>query len=243
MLHSRIFQSEALNLEQILRLDPQASHRLIRVLRQKPGDHITLFNGDGYEYTAIITAIDKKGVKVTITARDFVDRESPLQIALAQGMVQGSKMDMILQKAVELGVYSFTPLITERTQGKTGTREVKRMQHFQSVIVSACEQCGRNHMPVLHEPISFTEWLQALPQAGIKIVLSPEAKDSELPPLNNVSPLTVLIGPEGGLTQREIEKTLQKQFVPLKLGPRILRAETATLVILSILQRTYGDLL
>jgi 16S rRNA (uracil1498-N3)-methyltransferase len=243
MLHSRIFQSEALNLDQILRLDSQASHRLTRVLRHTRGDHITLFNGDGYEYTAVITAIDKKGVTVTLIARDLVDRESPFQIALAQGIVQGSKMDMILQKAVELGIHSFTPLITERTQGKTGTREVKRMQHFQSVIVSACEQCGRNRIPILNEPISFAEWLQALPQAGIKIVLSPEAKDSKLPPLNNASPLTVLIGPEGGLTEREIEKTLQKQFVPLKLGPRILRAETATLVILSILQMAYGDLL
>jgi 16S rRNA (uracil1498-N3)-methyltransferase len=224
-----------------LHLDEQASHHVARVLRARIDDELTLFNGQGGgEYKAIIKAMDKKKVEVEIT--EYIDRdaESPLDIHLAQGIARGEKMDFIIQKAVELGVKTFIPLITERCNVKlSNEREEKRLQHWQAVAISACEQSGRNQLPIILAPQLLHDWLAA-ENSGLRLVLSPHVED-KLPVQNLQQKVVLLIGPEGGLSQQEINLAIKQGFLPWNLGPRILRTETAPLAAMSVLQYCFGD--
>lgn len=238
----RIYQPFTLTQGASIKLDDKAAHHVARVLRAKVGDALVLFNGQGGEYESVIEHIDKRGVEVFVSA--FVDREreSPLSICLAQGLARGEKMDFIVQKAVELGVTQIMPLITERCNVRLeGEREEKRLNHWQSVAISACEQCGRNRVPVISAPLTLKAWLPAA-QAHLSFVLSPHVRatftEEALPAGASV---ILLIGPEGGLSDQEVELALQNGFLPLSLGPRILRTETAAMAAMATLQYRYGD--
>lgn len=238
----RIYQNLLLQLHQTVTLTDQASHHLARVLRAQVGDELTIFNGQGGEYEARITQISKKNVQVELQVFQDRDVESPIRIQLAQGVAKGERMDIIVQKAVELGVTHITPLITERCNVRLDKeREEKRLAHWQAVIVSACEQSGRNRLPVLEAPVAYSAWLQTA-KADLAFVLSPHVKE-KLPERNlaNNASIILLIGPEGGLSDQEVTAAVHHQFLPLNLGPRVLRTETATLAALSALQLQYGD--
>lgn len=240
MAISRIYQAAALQPGGLLRLDEKASHHLARVLRAGVGDKLTLFNGQGGEYEASITHIDKKGVDVELISFVSRDVEAPISIHLAQGMARGEKMDMIVQKAVELGVKKITPLMTERCNLKLDhEREEKRLQHWRSIAISACEQCGRNYLPELMAPISLMEWLKNVKEEQ-RFILSPHVQN-KLPAEDPISSIVLLIGPEGGFSEREMDVAKQYCFLPLNLGPRVLRTETATIAALATLQYRYGD--
>jgi 16S rRNA (uracil1498-N3)-methyltransferase len=241
---TRVYQAVALSVGSTLVLDEAASHHLSRVLRAGVDETITLFNGEGGEYQAKITHIAKKNVTVLI--QSFSDREveSPLHLTLAQGMARGEKMDFIIQKACELGVNVIQPLITSRCNVKLeGEREEKRLLHWQAVIQSACEQSGRNRLPRIAAPISISQWLTKV-DAELKLVLTPWSEQSvNLRELKNIKSAVLLIGPEGGLSEDEVGMAERHQFKALKLGARVLRTETATVVGLSLVQIALGDLL
>lgn len=240
---TRVYQQQALKVNTTIQLDEQASHYLSRVLRMAVGDKITLFNGEGGEYEAVIEQITKKFIQVAVAKFSSRDAESPINITLAQGLARGEKMDLIVQKAVELGVKHIVPLITERCNVKLdGSREEKRVQHWQSVAISACEQSGRNFVPSVSAPITLQNWL---PQAKADkcFVLSPHVAnklpEEKLKPGANI---ILLIGPEGGLSDVEVDAAIKSGFLPLNLGPRVLRTETAPLAAIAMLQTKYGDL-
>jgi len=239
---TRIYQNQNLAVNLSLQLDEQASHYLSRVLRAAVGDEVVLFNGQRGEYQAIIQQINKKHVQVAIQAFNPREAESPINITLAQGLARGEKMDFIVQKTVELGVNHIVPLLTERCNVKLeGTREEKRVQHWQSVAISACEQSGRNKIPTVQSPISLREWLPQA-QADKRFVLSPHAAEKmpteKLPAGTHI---ILLIGPEGGLSDAEVNTAIAQGFSPLNLGPRVLRTETAPLAAIAMLQTRYGD--
>lgn len=238
----RIYQAGALQSQTVVTLDEKASHHLARVLRASVGDPLILFNGEGGEYAAVITEIKKKNIIAEV--KQFIAREveSPIHITLLQGIARGEKMDWIIQKAVELGVNKIIPLITERCNVRLkDEREEKRVQHWQSVIISACEQSGRNKLPELTAPQIFNDCISQI-EAPYRFVLSPHV-DKKLminkPHANDH--IVLLVGPEGGLSEIEINSAMSHQFMALNLGPRVLRTETAALAAMSMLQSLYGD--
>lgn len=242
MTLTRLFQPIPLSVNASVRLDEKASHHLSRVLRAAVGEKVVIFNGEGGEYSAVITHIDKKSVEVSLTA--FIDRqsESPVNIYLAQGMARGEKMDFIVQKAVELGATGIIPLVTERCNVRLeGEREEKRLQHWRSVAISACEQCGRNRIPEVGAPLLLREWLSEA-KADKCFVLSPHVlrKLSSEDEVAAGGSVIILIGPEGGLSDAEVALAMKHEFLPLNLGPRVLRTETAAVAALSVLQFRYG---
>lgn len=237
---TRIYQAIPLRLNQTITLDEKASHHLARVLRVNVEDNIIVFNGEGGEYEAVIKKIDKKTVHVDIVNFHPQDRESPLDIYLAQGIARGEKMDFIVQKAVELGVKKIIPLITERCNVRLDQeREEKRLLHWRAVAISACEQSGRNRIPDVSAPMALVDWL---PQAKADkcFILAPHA-ETKLSETNKPASIALLIGSEGGLSEKEIDLACQHHFIPLNLGPRILRTETAPVAALAILQMKFGD--
>lgn len=239
----RIYQATPLAVNTSIQLSEKASHHVGRVLRAKPGDQLTLFNGQGGEYAAVIKRITKKEVEVDIIAFMAREVESPIDIHLAQGIARGEKMDFIVQKAVELGVKKIIPLITERCNVRLDNeREEKRLQHWQSVAISACEQSGRNYLPEVTAPISFNDWLPHV-NADCCFVLSPHETNTlthtKMPVHTSI---VLLIGPEGGLSDAEVNAAKQRHFLPLNLGPRVMRTETAPIAAIAILQYQYGDL-
>lgn len=239
---SRIYQSGLLVSGSHLFLHERAAHHLAHVLRIKTGDPVILFNGEGGEYQALVTQVNKKGVEVKVG--DFVSREveSLLRIGLAQGIARGEKMDWIIQKAVELGVSQIMPLTTERSNVRlTGEREAKRHLHWESVAVSACEQCGRNRLPSIASPSELMDWLPTA-AADYRFVLSPYVNDKLPVQMPADASIILLVGPEGGLSDAEAAKAMAAGFTPLGLGPRVLRTETAAIAAIAALQSRYGDL-
>ncbi len=239
---SRIYQLIPLQVSARVRLDEKASHHLARVLRAKVGEKLTLFNGEGGEYLARITQIDKKGVEVEVLQFSEREAESPLTIHLAQGIARGEKMDFIVQKAVELGVNNIIPLITERCNVRFDEgREEKRLAHWQSVVVSACEQSGRNRVPRVLPPVRLEKWFSEI-EVDVGFVLSPHVQVKLSSIAIDCKSVALLIGPEGGLSEQEIEMAMRKGFLPLNLGPRVLRTETATLAAVTMVQGWLGDM-
>ncbi len=228
---------------QRITLPEDSSLHLLRVLRLEPGDAVTLFNGDGHDYTARLLTAAKRGAEAEITGREPVPRESPLRITLVQGVARGEKMDLVLQKATELGVDGFTPVVTERTEVKLDAeRAEKRMAHWRGVVAAACEQSGRAVLPRLVQPTALANYAGA-ETADIKLVLDPQGDVG----LAGVSPqpgqsIALVVGPEGGLSERDLATLRAAGFRGLRLGPRILRTETAGLAAVAALQALYGDL-
>jgi len=204
------------------------------------GRELTLFNGQGGEFTATISRLEKKHTSVTLNAEHTNDRESPLNIELCIGLSRGERMDWIIQKATELGVTKITPLFTERSEVKLKPERLdKKMQHWQQIIISACEQCQRNRLPSLNTPQNINQYIASC-QAQLKLVLH-HRSDTGLGERDAPTSIALLIGPEGGLNENEIAQAESSGFVPLTLGPRVLRTETAPLVALSLCQQLWGD--
>jgi len=236
----RIFTNQALTSNNTLALAEAQSHYLSKVLRMQAGRELILFNGEGGEFCAEISGIHKKHVDVLVKTFSPENRQSQLHLELAIGVSRGERMDWVLQKATELGVTKITPLITERTEVKlSGERADKKMEHWQQIIISACEQCQRNLLPKLSEPKSYSDWiLQCV--AELKFVL--HHRDSKgLPKDETAKSVALLIGPEGGLDEDEISRAIGNGFSPLTLGPRVLRTETAPVAAISLVQYFWGD--
>ncbi len=238
----RIFHSAQLALGENVALDEQAAAHVGRVLRMQVSDKLMLFDGHGGQYLAEITAANKKNVTATPISFEDSCSESPLSIHLGQGISRGDKMDYTIQKAVELGVSEITPLFTERCGVKlSGERLEKKHQQWQKIAISACEQCGRNTIPTIHPPQNLSDWLSQSTKE-LKITLYPLAnatiKTLETPHHG----IRLIVGPEGGLSDDEIQQTLNAEFNGIQLGPRILRTETAGLCVVSALQLQFGDL-
>jgi 16S rRNA (uracil1498-N3)-methyltransferase len=227
--------------------DASAGH--VRVLRLREGDAITLFNGDALhegEATAFIKIIDKRSVSVEVSAWRKISRESPLNITLIQSLATGDKMDLIIQKAVELGVSAIVPIRAQRSTLKLDAeRAEKRVTHWQGVAIAACEQCGRNVVPMVSPIQSFDE---SLAMAGVLGILHPEVHANAGVSLSAwalkhpKTPLSIMVGPEGGFTDIEIAAAVNKGAALITLGTRVLRTETAGLAAISILQAAMGDL-
>jgi 16S rRNA (uracil1498-N3)-methyltransferase len=222
-------------------LPPGPARHAARALRLAPDDVITLFNGRGGEYAARIERIHKDEVAVAITGFVDVERESRLRVMLAQGISSGERMDYTLQKAVELGVTAIQPIAAKRSVVKlAGERADRRVAHWQGVVASACEQCGRNQVPVVAPPLPLAHWL-GHQHAGRLLFLSPlaEARLADLPPPE--APDWLVAGPEGGFEADEIAALHAAGAIPVRLGPRVLRTETAALAALAAMQTLWGD--
>lgn len=241
---TRVFVEADLAAGREFPLPESAAVHLGRVLRLAVGDHCVLFNGDGHDYAARIVVLGKRELRVAIDNAVAVARESPLSITLLQGIARGEKMDLILQKATELGVAAIAPLWSRRSEVKLDeARAAKRLAHWRGVVTAACEQSGRAHVPEVAAPVPLASALAALPAAGQKLILDP---DGELRlgtlALAPATQLVLAIGPEGGWSPEDREQLRGAGFAGLRLGPRILRTETAGLAAIAVLQARFGDL-
>ncbi|WP_448136346.1 16S rRNA (uracil(1498)-N(3))-methyltransferase [Stenotrophomonas rhizophila] len=228
---------------QLLSLPEEAANHLVRVMRLREGDGCVLFNGDGHDYRATLVVVGKRDAQVRIDAALAVANESPLHITLLQGIARGEKMDLILQKATELGVNAIVPVNAERTEVKLdAARAEKRLAHWNSVVVSACGQSGRARVPSVAAPQSLLDAARQVPAEALKLTLDPlgEHRLSTLqPPPGGV---VIAIGPEGGWSPRDRQALAEAGFQGLQLGPRILRTETAGLAAIAAVQARLGDL-
>ncbi len=224
-------------------LPEDKSLHLLRVLRLRAGDAVTLFNGDGHDYPARITGTEKKAVELTVEGVQARGNESPLAITLLQGVARGDKMDLILQKATELGVHAIQPVLTERTEVKLeGERAGRRLAHWRGVVAAACEQSGRARLPAVAEPLPLHAAVAALPATARRLILDPHrGRALRALDIDVSQPLVLVIGPEGGLGERDLGLLTQSGFEGVRLGPRVLRTETAGLAVLAALQALYGD--
>ncbi|MFZ5573946.1 MAG: 16S rRNA (uracil(1498)-N(3))-methyltransferase [Pseudomonadota bacterium] len=241
MTPPRFYLAQALAPGARLDLPPGPARHAARALRLAPGDTVTLFNGRGGEYAARIERIHKDEVAVAITGFSDVERESRLRVMLAQGISSGERMDYTLQKAVELGVGAIQPIAARRSVVKlAGERSERRVAHWQGVVASACEQCGRNQVPLVAPPLSLADWLGTQPRVRL-LYLSPlaEARLADLPAPTGVDCLVA--GPEGGFEADEIAMLVAAGATPVRLGPRVLRTETAALAALAAMQTLWGD--
>ncbi len=237
----RIFHPQPLAANTQLALDDNAARHVAKVLRLGVGAELTLFDGYGGEYPATIVDAGKRQLLVELGAVQNRDIESPLQVTLAQGVSKGDRMDYTIQKAVELGVSRIAPIDTERSVvNLKGDRLEKKLNHWHGVIISACEQCGRNTLPELFPLQSFDRWLQN-PVQGSGLLLDHRAKLT-VGSIPETDAVTLLIGPEGGLSEQERERAYAAGYQGMRLGPRVLRTETAALTALAALQSRWGDL-
>jgi len=235
---SRFFVNEPLKLGDY-EVPSYLAHYMGRVLRLSVNAPVQLFDGSGSEFLGHITALSKKSLVVNLSKQLVGLGESPLYTHLGQGLAKGEKMDFVIQKATELGVNEITPLFTGRSEVRLdGERAEKRLHHWQQIAISACEQCGRSKLPIIHLPQNLDEWLKGI-QADLRLMLHLIAE-----PMDNYptpSSLALLIGPEGGFSLDEIKLAEQHDFLGVHLGNRVLRTETAPIVALTIAQKMWGD--
>ncbi len=216
---------------------------LVQVLRMQAGEALVLFDGRGGEYAATLESVGKRAATVRIGAFHDVSRESPLELTLVQGISKGDRMDWTLQKAVELGVSAIVPVVTERCNVHLDReREARRIDHWRAVMISACEQSGRTRVPVLQPVAKLADWL-GRPGSSSRLILDPLATRGLVDAASHASgPLSLVVGPEGGLSPEEIRLAQACGCVGVRIGPRILRTETAGVAALAILQAVAGDL-
>jgi len=238
---SRLYLDIPLSEQQTITLDGERLNYIANVLRLKANTQLSIFNGRGGEHLALITAINKRSATIEVQAFSDKDTESPLSITLVQGISRGERMDFTLQKATELGVNRIIPVFSQRcTVNLKGERLTKRLQHWQGVVNSACEQSGRNIIPQVEAAQELEAYLE-LENGQCRIFLDPEATQT----LNSISPApasaTILIGPEGGFDSQERQKIYTKNYQGIQLGPRVLRTETAAIATISAMQILWGD--
>ncbi|MCJ8204694.1 16S rRNA (uracil(1498)-N(3))-methyltransferase [Pseudomonas sp. RGM2987] len=235
---SRFFIDTPLSLGEHELPEAQA-HYISRVLRMAEGDAVQVFDGSGQEFRGVLAEVGKKHVRVQLNEQFDGQPQSPLHIHLGQGLSRGERMDWAIQKATELGVNEITPIFSERCEVRLkDERADKRLLHWRQVAISACEQCGRSTVPVIHPPLLLADWLKHT-EAGLKLVLHPVAE----PLVSHPRPQTLafLIGPEGGLSDAEVEQARSAGYHAARLGPRVLRTETAPVVALAVAQQLWGD--
>lgn len=240
----RFYLDSALRAGSSVLLPEDSAHHAVHVLRVQTGDEVTLFNGRGGEYGARVASIQRLKVLVDVLAHRAVERESPLRVVLVQGVSAGERMDFTVRKGVELGVAEIQPVLAASSVARPkGERAAARQAHWQKIAIAACEQCGRNRVPPVAPLLGFGEWLAQLgqPGDGLRLMLSPQAAVSlgELAPARG--PVFLLAGPEGGLAPGEMESAHSRGFAPVRLGPRVLRTETAALAALAAIQALWGD--
>ncbi len=226
-----------------VQLDDHAFNHAVRVLRLGVKAPVTLFNGQGEAFAATLTAVGKRQALARVMDTLPGEVESPLTVTLVQGVSRSEKMDYTLQKAVELGVAAIQPLFTERSGvDLTGERLARKIQHWQGIVIGACEQCGRNRLPALREPLTLIDRLTPLTATpGLGLLLDPLATTGLRRLTPPSGPITLLIGSEGGLSPAEMDRARAAGFVGIRLGPRILRTETAGVAALAAIQALWGD--
>ncbi|NMP25514.1 16S rRNA (uracil(1498)-N(3))-methyltransferase [Rahnella sp. SAP-1] len=238
----RIYHPEPLHANSEIQLSEDAANHVGRVLRMQPGQQIQLFDGSNQIFNASLARVDKKGVAAQLAEGQLANNESPLNLHLGQVISRGEKMEFTIQKSIELGVNTITPLFSERCGVKLdGERLAKKLQQWQKIAIAACEQCGRNRLPEIRAAMPLEQWC-AEKDNSLKLNLHPRASHSI-----NTLPLPVehvrlLIGPEGGLSAEEIAMTTGYGFTDILLGPRVLRTETTALTAITALQVRFGDL-
>ncbi len=237
---TRLYVDAPLAPGRVFELPAEPAAHLARVLRAHAGDAIVLFSGDGREFDAVVDSV--RGARVAVALRDArsADRESPLKLTLLQCVPRGDRMDWIVQKATELGVTRIVPVLSGRSLVRlAGKQAESKAAHWRAVAASACEQCGRNRLPTVDAPLSLIEYLGAAAAAGLRLVLDPEAG---MPSFTDGTAIKIAVGPVGGFTAGESEALRVTGYAGIRLGPRILRTETAAVAAVAWLQTRFGDM-
>ena len=238
----RVYHPRPVQVGRDITLDEAGSHHLARVLRMKQGDEVVVFDGSGGEHRGVLRSVERAAMRVRVDAFDPVERESDVHVGLVQVVSAGERMEFTLQKAVELGVAWIQPLLTRRAKVRLeGERAERRLQHWQRVVISACEQSGRNRIPAVRPLRDLPVWLSTGSTATRRLVLDPRAEQalSKLaPPLGEIE---LLAGGESGFDDDESALLGHHDFMPIRLGPRVLRTETAGLAALAAMQALWGD--
>jgi len=240
---SRVYVEAPLASGTRVRLEGSAASHVTRVLRLRVGEALTLFNGAGGEYSGSIDKSHGGEVTVALGEHRAIERESPLALTLVQGISRGERMDLVVQKATELGVARLVPVLTERSVVRLDAHQADRkLLHWRAIMIGACEQSGRNRLPELAPPVALRELLRAPAAPGTRLLLSPQAarRLADLAPPQGA--ISVLIGPEGGLSEEEQQAAVSAGYEAVRMGPRVLRTETAALAALTLLQQAFGDL-
>ena len=253
MSNLRFYSTETLQIGATIKLSDNAATHAIRVMRLTVGDDLMLFNGDGFDYSCALMSVKKSEALVIVKSSKKIENESNLNITLLQGISAGDRMEYTLQKAVELGVTQIIPIKTERSVVKLSPeRAEKRLEHWQNIVVSACEQSGRAVIPQVEAPTTMALWLAKTPSSfkgegkALRITLDPLA-DKKLADLTKpqgeiqLQPIQLLVGAEGGLSKEELSLAKQHGFIGVQLGQRILRTETAPLAAIAAMQTLWGD--
>lgn len=224
-------------------IEGDAANHITRVLRLEPGAPLTVFDGRGGEYSARIESFRKASVLIEVQERSSSSRESSLSLTLAQGVSRGERMDWVVQKATELGVTSIIPVLTERTVVKLDTKQSgRKLSHWQGIAVAACEQSGRDRLPHIVAPLALDDFLLDIDPQSTRVLLSPTGTQRVPDLKTSERRIVVLIGPEGGLSEIEQRSAIGAGFIAVRMGPRVLRTETAAVAALTLLQHQFGDL-
>ena len=250
---NRVYVDAPLSSGSLIELPATAAQHLGKVLRARSGDEIVLFTGDGREFAAVIESIRGSRVTVSVGAGRTIDRESPLAVTLIQGIARADRMDVIVQKATELGVARIVPVMSRRSVVRLDAAQAaSKAEHWRAIAVSACEQCGRNRLPAIEAPRQLTRYLGEAPPGTARLVLDPDAGNSipaiaigaeiEIGAAAEIgTAVEIAIGPEGGFDPEELDAFRVSGFRSVALGPRVLRTETAAIAALAWLQSRYGD--
>ncbi len=239
---TRVYVNRPLAIGTEFALPDDAFRHLVQALRMRPGETFVAFNGQGGEYSASLIDVAKRAATARIDAFNAVDRESALQLTLAQCIAKGDRMDYTVQKAVELGISRIVPLVSSRSVVRIdGDRWERKTEHWQGVIASACEQSGRTRLPQLDAPQNLNSWLDAARDPALELTLDPNATQTLRSLVRPAGAVTLLVGPEGGLSDQEIEHAARSGFAGLRIGPRVLRTETAGVATLAAIQSLWGD--
>jgi 16S rRNA (uracil1498-N3)-methyltransferase len=240
---NRVYAGQALAAGSDSARPDAAAFHVARVLRLRSGAPLVLFDGSGSDYSGEIVAVEGDRVRVRVDARSAGLGESPLAITLVQAVSRGERMDWTLQKATELGVRRIQPVLSARSVVRLDEQQAaKKLRHWRAIVAGACEQCGRSVLPELRAPLDLPRFLAESPREGQRIVLSPTGPASLAGFASMAARVELLIGPEGGLEDVELEAAMRAGFAPVRLGPRVLRTETAGIVALAVLQALWGDL-
>ena len=224
-----------------LDLPRETARHIAQALRMRVGDALTLFNGNGGEFAATITRIDKRGVAVRVGSFDPVEREAPHAVTLVQSIIAADMMDLVVRKAVELGAAAIVPIVAERSQRSPEARAVRRVERWRQIAVAACEQCGRNHVPEIAEIMPLSAWLDRDAESIEALMLAPDAATSYATAIKKRHPRFIVVGPEGGFTAPERDEAERRGVTLVRFGSRILRAETAALAALSVIVAIEDD--
>lgn len=240
---NRIYCEGPLKADAELKLPSAGAYHVARVLRMREGAPLRVFDGTGSEFQAEIIRVEGDAVSVRLSNQAQATPESPLRITLVQGISRSERMDWTLQKAAELGVAAIAPVLTARSVVRLDGKQVEKKQaHWRGIVIGACEQCGRARVPTVGPAMSLRDYFTNVRKDGMRLVLSPSAPGSLAGIASLPSKIDLLIGPEGGLEDDELGAAQKAGFTPVRLGPRVLRTETAAVVALTVLQALWGDL-